>query len=801
MMVILTLILTSIVITPSNVQAAITHNITILTGDYWTLTMSNSDNYLGTVNGNKKGNKYEKEYATATIKETTLKITGTKQGPNTFFVYSKKGTLVRTINVTVKTTPAITAQTNTFEKKGTSSSKDHIYLYEGDSANAAIITSGWYSSISWTSSNTSVATVSGTSNTGAVVTKFGAGTATGATSTITATLKAVTDGSKKTYTLIRKFTVHVYTKPSFDVTINGNSASEYTMSMDDKAVVRTRFTNADKLTCTVDASVNSAYAGNLKLSKNGSYWELTMPEDGGLGFGESALFTVTAKLSAGDNVTANNGTYTLQKTVKVIRGASVSETNYIELKDVRGKSLVSDDNILYLDDGTYTYTVFNITDRAGTINDIHIYSEDEEIAKVTEAPAYFGDTCEYYMYGSKEGTTTLAITAYGTGWSHTRRITVVRCSNILDMKVEDMSLTAGENREITYLGTTIQNESSYHPVIVNKNKITLSSSDTNVVDIENGQLVAKKNGTAIVTATYSYDYYAHYYPNGDSTQEMIHKQIQNPVATFKVNIYSLITDLKFGLGTKNIVKGDNISVMPTVYPQDEKTNTTYKWASSDTSVATVDSNGKVAGKSVGKATITATATDGSGKSASYTIYVKATTPTNVRAVSQKKGIKVNWTKNEDASTYKIYRSASKDGNYSQVGITTGLEYIDKSVTLGKTYYYKIVATPALGAQYESGLSSPSGVKYKLTTPKIKNFKVKKKRCKFIIKNASYDGYIIYVGKSKKTKKIYGMSKKNKITLNIKKKGKYYIRVRAYKNVNGKPVYSNYSSAKKFKVKK
>lgn len=46
-----------------------------------------------------------------------------------------------------------------------------------------------------------------------------------------------------------------------------------------------------------------------------------------------------------------------------------------------------------------------------------------------------------------------------------------------------------------------------------------------------------------------------------------------------------------------------------------------------------------------------------------------------------------------------------------------------------------------------------------------------------------------------------MSKKNKITLNIKKKGKYYIRVRAYKNVNGKPVYSNYSSAKKFKVKK
>lgn len=795
------MILTSIVITPSNVQAAKTHNITILTGDYWTLKMENSDNYIGTVNGNSKGNKYEKAHATATIKDTTLKITGTKQGPNTFYIYSKKGKLVRTINVTVKTMPVITDKTNTFKNKGTSGSKDRMYLYEGDSANFAITTSGWYSSISWTSSNTSVATVSGTSNIGAVATKTGAGTAMGATSTITAILKAVTDGSKGTYELRETFTVYVYTKPSLGVTINGNSASEYTMSTDDKAIIRTRFTNADKLTCSVSASVNSAYAGNLNLTQNGFYWELTMPEDGGLEFGESALFTVTAKLSAGDNVTANNGVYTLTKTVKVIRGTSTSETGYIELKDVNGTSLVSDDSILYLDDGTYVYTVFNITDKSGTIENVNIYSEDEEIVKVTKTPLFLAGKCEYFMYGSKEGTTTLTINANGKGWSHIRRIPVVRCSNILDVKVEDISLTAGEISEITYLGTTIQNETSYHPVIINKNKITLSSSDINVVDVENGKLVAKKNGTAIITATYSYDYYAHYYPNGDSTQDMIHKQVQNPTTTFKVNVYSMITDLKFSTSTKSIVKGEKISVMPTVYPQDEKTNAVYKWTTSDTTVATVDSNGKVVGKGVGKATTTATATDGSNKVASYTVYVKAKSTINVKAVSQKKGIKITWNKNDDASTYKIYRSTLKDGTYSQVGITTGVEYIDKSVVYGKTYYYKIVAAPSLGGQYESDFSSIVGTKRKLTTPKIKKFKVKKKGCKFKIKNSSYDGYIIYVGKSKKTKKIYGMSKKNNITLNVKKKGKYYVRVRAYKNVNGNLVYSNYSSAKKFKVKK
>ena len=43
------------------------------------------------------------------------------------------------------------------------------------------------------------------------------------------------------------------------------------------------------------------------------------------------------------------------------------------------------------------------------------------------------------------------------------------------------------------------------------------------------------------------------------------------------------------------------------------TNETLKWTSSNPKVATVDQNGKVTGISEGTVTITATATDGSGK--------------------------------------------------------------------------------------------------------------------------------------------------------------------------------------------
>ena len=51
------------------------------------------------------------------------------------------------------------------------------------------------------------------------------------------------------------------------------------------------------------------------------------------------------------------------------------------------------------------------------------------------------------------------------------------------------------------------------------------------------------------------------------------------------------------------------------------TNTKVDWTSSNTNVAKVDKNGKVTGVKEGTATITATAQDGSGVKATYTVRV------------------------------------------------------------------------------------------------------------------------------------------------------------------------------------
>lgn len=66
-------------------------------------------------------------------------------------------------------------------------------------------------------------------------------------------------------------------------------------------------------------------------------------------------------------------------------------------------------------------------------------------------------------------------------------------------------------------------------------------------------------------------------------------------------------------------------VLDTDFEPYNATNTTWKWSSSDASVAYVDDSGKVTAIADGEATITATATDGSGVSASSTISVVAIT--------------------------------------------------------------------------------------------------------------------------------------------------------------------------------
>lgn len=122
--------------------------------------------------------------------------------------------------------------------------------------------------------------------------------------------------------------------------------------------------------------------------------------------------------------------------------------------------------------------------------------------------------------------------------------------------------------------------------------ITWKSSDTTIATVENGTISGKKIGTTTITAT-----------RGEQT------------ASCKVNV--VYYDLTIGgnsntsVSSVNLVLNEHDTESLYAKVRDDKYNTvedaSISWASSDTSVVTVDNNGTIKGIKAGTATITATA--------------------------------------------------------------------------------------------------------------------------------------------------------------------------------------------------
>ena len=81
-----------------------------------------------------------------------------------------------------------------------------------------------------------------------------------------------------------------------------------------------------------------------------------------------------------------------------------------------------------------------------------------------------------------------------------------------------------------------------------------------------------------------------------------------------------VTGVKLEKTSLTLQETGSATLTATVEP-DNATNKNVNWESSDTSIATVDASGKVTAISAGNATITVTAADGSGKSASCSVTV------------------------------------------------------------------------------------------------------------------------------------------------------------------------------------
>ena len=137
--------------------------------------------------------------------------------------------------------------------------------------------------------------------------------------------------------------------------------------------------------------------------------------------------------------------------------------------------------------------------------------------------------------------------------------------------------------------------------------VTWESSDTDVATVANGVITAVGVGETTITVTTV---------DGGFTATCIVTVVDNSIH---------VTGVSFENDTETIEQNKTITLVPIIAPTNA-TNTNVTWESSDTDVATVNSNGLVTGVMPGEATITVTTEDGNF-TATCVITVTAIEPT------------------------------------------------------------------------------------------------------------------------------------------------------------------------------
>lgn len=128
----------------------------------------------------------------------------------------------------------------------------------------------------------------------------------------------------------------------------------------------------------------------------------------------------------------------------------------------------------------------------------------------------------------------------------------------------------------------------------------------------------------------------------------------------------------------------------------EPSNTTLKsvsWKSSNTKVATVDSNGVVKAVAPGSAVITCTSKEDSKVTAKCKVTVVPSKPVikQIKSGSSENTIALKWSKSKGADGYIIYRYDSKNKKNVEIAKTTKTSYTVKNLKTATSYVYVVKA--------------------------------------------------------------------------------------------------------------
>lgn len=198
-----------------------------------------------------------------------------------------------------------------------------------------------------------------------------------------------------------------------------------------------------------------------------------------------------------------------------------------------------------------------------------------------------------------------------------KRIVVALMTVLLLFGIMSVGMTSvAANKKVTkiklnktsvsiYIGKTYTLKPTISPSNATNKKVKWTTSNSSVATVSSsGKITAKKAGTATITCKAA---------DGSGQKATCKVTVKNPVK---------VTKVKLNYSSKSIYVGKTYTLKATVSPSNA-TDKSLKWTTSNSSVATVNSSGKVTAKKPGTATITCKAADGSGKKATCKITVKA----------------------------------------------------------------------------------------------------------------------------------------------------------------------------------
>ena len=255
-------------------------------------------------------------------------------------------------------------------------------------------------------------------------------------------------------------------------------------------------------------------------------------------------------------------------------------------KEIKVTGVTLSKTVLTLETGASETLTASIAPKDATNQKVSWKSDKPEIATVDASGK---------VTGVKAGEATITVTTEDGGKTATCKVTVKAATIAVTgvtLNKATLSLIAGASETLT---------ATVAPADATNKKVTWKSSNAAVASVDaNGKVTGVKAGEATITVTTE---------DGGKT------------ATCRVTVSDReIKVTEITLAALAIYVGESKAITATVKP-DDATNKALTWTSSDESIATVDNTGKVTGKKIGTATITATARDGSGVSGSCTVTV------------------------------------------------------------------------------------------------------------------------------------------------------------------------------------